>query len=87
MFYYYFCHTMSVYFLCTLIMHVAGELSVLAHRIRHIRTSNTSNDCRDPEIAFRDVLEKHKQIIWYVLINNHAIKNIMKRMNVDKNLT
>nr|AXM05250.1 odorant receptor [Campoletis chlorideae] len=63
MFYYYYCHTISVCFFCTLIVHVAGELSVLAHRIRSINEFNSSNDFNDPKIAFRDVAIKHQQII------------------------
>ncbi|XP_043277723.1 odorant receptor 13a-like [Venturia canescens] len=63
MLYYYYCHTASVCFLCTLIVHVCGEMSILAYRIRNIDASESSKDYSKPEIAFRDATIKHQKII------------------------
>nr|AXM05233.1 odorant receptor [Campoletis chlorideae] len=63
MLYYYYCHTISVCFLCTLIVHVCGEMSILAYRIRKINQSSSSNNNNNPEIALRDVAIEHQKII------------------------
>nr|AXM05176.1 odorant receptor [Campoletis chlorideae] len=64
-FYYDYCHAMAVCFLCTLVFHVTGKMSVLAHRIRLIgSTSNSSVHYDDPDVMFRDIVEKHLDVMW-----------------------
>lgn len=68
MLYYYYCHTISVCFLCTLIVHVCGELSILAYRVRNINESSSSIDKGNSDIALRNFAIEHQKIIRQVLI-------------------
>ncbi|XP_043277726.1 uncharacterized protein [Venturia canescens] len=63
--YYGYCHGITVCFLCTLVFHVTGKMSVLAHRIRLSgSTSDSSIENHNSNAMFRDIVDKHLDVIW-----------------------
>nr|AXM05188.1 odorant receptor [Campoletis chlorideae] len=65
LFYYGYCHAITVGFLCTLVFHVTGKMSVLAHRIRLIgSTSDLLIHHDNPDMTFREIVKKHLHVMW-----------------------
>ena len=55
-------HSMTIGFLFSLILHICGQLAVLAHRVKNVKILH-SDDHQGTIAIFKDIVGRHRNII------------------------
>nr|UEN71237.1 olfactory receptor 54 [Gregopimpla kuwanae] len=71
--YIYTCHGIIACFIWSLVLNVCGQLSVLSFRIKNM-TSDVSKTNNRLESTIREIVQKHREIIWSSSVIDSAFK-------------